>query len=174
MTRVSTTFRALLLVALTGVFAVTTVHAGQTIAYPSTDNAYFTVTAPDDWEFVPADEAGGFFNLNGPTGALISFRCVPGTGADVEDAIDETLGFVRETYNNVQVTDPQDTTLDGRPGFLMTGTGVDKATGGATKFLMAWAVMDNGNIAELWVAFDPNDKKGGSQAATIVGSFKGR
>jgi hypothetical protein len=56
----------------------------------------------------------------------------------------------------------------------MTGTGVNRQDGGPTKFAMAWSVMKNGNIVEIWAAVDADDQEGGQQAATIVKSFKGR
>ncbi len=47
-----------------------------TIAYPDKDNAVFTVTAPDSWEFAQGEGEGDYFTLTGPSGAVLSFRAI--------------------------------------------------------------------------------------------------
>ena len=39
-----------------------------TIAYPTTQKPAFLVDVPDKWDLEPAEEAGGFFSVTGPTG----------------------------------------------------------------------------------------------------------
>jgi hypothetical protein len=140
--------------------------SSQTIAYPSKDHAFFTVTAPGNWKLEPAEEEGGFFNLNAPTGGQVAFRSVPGTQDDLKDAIDETIQFVKDNFSDVQLEAPQRTP----DGMFMTGSGKDKSSGADTVFQMEWKVMKNGKIAEIWVAEGPDDDD--DQLEAVIKSLK--
>ena len=122
------------------------VSADQTIAYPTKEKPVFSITAPDDWELTPAQEAGDFFDVSGPTGAVLSFRAIPGTDEDLNDAIADSVEFLKENYKNVKVDTPKE---DGN-GAYATGSGLDKENGTETVFVMAWYVLENGKIAEHW------------------------
>src|SRR5437867_1626553 len=82
--------------------AATPAQAGTiTIMYPTKEKPAFAVTAPDNWKLTPADEEGDFFDLEGPTGATLSFRAISGTDKDMESAIADSIDYLKKTYNNV-------------------------------------------------------------------------
>jgi len=114
----------------------------------------------------PADEEGGFFNLNAPTGGQLAFRSVPGTEEDMKGAINETMQFVKDNYTNVEFKAPERTS----DGFYVTGSGQDKSDGADTVFQMEWRAMKNGHIAEIWVAEGPDDDD--KQVEAVLRSLK--
>ncbi len=149
-------------------------QASQTIMYPTTESPSFMITAPDDWKLDPADEEGGYFDLNGPTGAVLSFRTVEGTDEGMKNAIQECIDYLNETYNNVKLDKPVDHKVNGLEGFYAVGTGKDKEDGSNMVFGMAWYALKDGSIGEIWFACEATDKAGADQADKILNSFKAK
>lgn len=148
--------------------------AGETqiIAYPDADNPSFLIEVPGDWELEQAEEDGAFFHLNGPSGAVHSFRTIEGTQDSLEEAIKESLTEAGELFNNVEVGDPMDWTPDGLTGFYVIGNGVRKDDGTPVRIGMAWCALKDGNIVEMWFAADQDDEEGMEQANAIANSLK--
>ena len=123
-----------LLMSIVGLLLINGMQTSQaellTIAYPTIEDADFYIDVPDDWELEQAEEAGGYFHVTGPTGAMFSFRTIP--VEDEEEAIDElensinaAVEFLAENYYDLQLGDPVDDAISGCEGFYATGTGVD-------------------------------------------------
>lgn len=163
-----------ILAAVAVVAAVTTqAHAGtQTIYYPTQDNPAFSITAPDTWKLTPGESEGDYFDLDGPTGAVLSLRTIPGTEDDMKEAIQDSIKFLGENYTDVKIDDPKDHTMNGLKGFYTVGAGKGKADGGPTVFGMAWYALKNGQIGEVWFAASANDKDGADQADKILDTLK--
>jgi len=143
-----------------------------TIVYPTKDKPLFSVVAPKDWELNPAEEEGGFFDLNGPSGAVLSFRAIAGSEKDLDNAMKEAGTFLGENYKNVKLGDAKSVKIDGQPAIQLSGEGSDE-DGNKVVFDMVWTAMDNGHIAELWFVAEPGDKEGIAEAQAILNSFKG-
>src|SRR5688572_13666876 len=99
---------SLLLLLLLAAFAFAAPGArAETFAYPTSADADFLVDVPDDWEVEPAEEAGGFVNISGPTGVLVSLRSVEADEYTTDDVIAEASEFLRENYTDVQLAPVQ-------------------------------------------------------------------
>lgn len=142
------------------------------IYYPTSDAASFVITAPEEWELDPADEEGGYFDLSGPTGATFSFRTIDGQESSLLEAIEESIDYLANEYNEVELSDPKDWTPDGLEGFYATGQGVDKESGEEVVFGLGWCAMPDGSIAEMWFVTESTDKKGTSAAERIADSLR--
>lgn len=160
-------FAALSVLIASGVFA-----GDVTILYPSKDDPVFSVTAPEDWEMTPAEEEGDYFTLEGPTGAVLSFRAIPGTKEDLEDAVQDGMDYIKETYAKVQLGEAQPFS-GGVDGFRAAGTGAYKDDGTPCVFELGWFTLKSGHIAELWYEAESGDEEGAQQAKQIISSFKG-
>lgn len=142
-----------------------------TIAYPNKDHAVFTVTAPDSWEMEPAKEDGDYFTLTGPTDAVLSFRAIPGTKDDLEDAIKDGVQYIKDNYDDVKMGEAKE--MDGIDGFSASGTGKYKDDGSACMIEMKWFALRSGKIGEIWYEAGADDKEGMDQANAILSTFKG-
>ena len=167
--RRSSTAAATLALGLCATFA----HAEQTIYYPTTTQPAFSVAAPDDWELEPATEEGGFFNLNGPTGALLSFRTVEATKDDFSDAVNDTLEWVKQNYDKVKIDPATPAEENGLTGVQAVGTGFDKEDGHEVVFVMEWLRLKK-SVAEVWYCVDKGDTAGHEAATRIMESFRAR
>lgn len=150
-------------------FFSTQALASQTIFYPTKEHADFSVTVPDNWELKEAEGEGGFFDLNGPTGALVSMRTIPGTAEDVDDAVKETTEWLDKNYKDVQLSEPK-----GEKGksFKAGGTGKDKGDGHEVTFALAWVRLNDKTVIEVWACVDKGDEPGAKDALQILGSVK--
>jgi hypothetical protein len=151
-------------------------HADQTIYYPDQKSAAFSVVAPDDFKLDPATEPGGFFNLNGPTGAIASFRKIDVDNEDdFKDAINDTVEWLKQNYKNVNIQQPAAATFANAKGFKAGGTGNDKQDGTPVEFVMVWVDLKAGKgIGEMWVCYDKGDQKGMDAVIKIANSFQAR
>jgi len=149
----------------TGAFA-------RTLGYPSTEHASFLIDVPQDWEITPAENEGDYVTVTGPTGVVISLRTIAGSADDLKAAIDESSTFLKENYENVQITPPQASTQKGLKGFLQTGSGKDKQGGHEVGFAMAWYDLKDGKIGEVWYVVTKGDDPGRAAAGEVLGSFR--
>jgi len=144
----------------------------QTIVYPTTEAPSFLITAPEDWEMKQAEEAGDYFHLHGPTGAVFSFRTIEGSEGSMEKAIDEAMEELRSEYKDAELGEAQDWTPGGLKGFYTAGTAIDKQDDAKVRVGMGWAALEDGKIAEFWFVADMDDEKGISVAEKIANSLK--
>lgn len=144
----------------------------QQIAYPTADKPSFIITVPSDWEMTQAEKEGDFFHLDGPTGALFSFRTIEGTQESLDDAIKESLKDAAEMFDDLDMGTAEDFKPDGLQGFYATGKGKDKKDGTPVRIGMAWCALNDGTIAELWFVSDLDDTKGMNAASDIANSLK--
>lgn len=153
-------------------FVANSAFAGNTtIAYPDAKKPEFTVTAPDDWEMTPGEEEGDYFTLEGPSGAVLSLRAIPGTKEDLEAAIQDAVDYLKESYKDVKMGEA--TQMEGVDGFVAGGTGKDKEDGSALVFGFEWFALKDGHIAEVWFEAAADDKEGADAAKAILATFKG-
>jgi len=158
--------------------SVSTAWADQTIMYPTQENADFSVTVPDDWELTPAESKDDYFTVDGPTGASFSFRSLTAKSEkqakkNLEDAIQESLDYLKEHFKDVQLGDPKDDKVGGMEGFAAVGSGADKESGEPVAFVMGWYFNTNkGKIIEVWFETAPDDKEGAEQASKIMDTLK--
>lgn len=140
------------------------------IAYPTIEEASFIIETPSDWELTPAEEAGEYFHLEGPTGALFSFRTIDGDESALQEAIQDTLTDINELFTDVELGDAQDWTPAGLTGFYATGSGKDK-DGTGVRIGVAWVALNDGKIAQVWFVADNDDAKGMRVAEGIANSI---
>lgn len=143
-----------------------------TIAYPTAQKPSFMVDVPDQWQLEPAEEVGGFFTVTGPTGVVLSFRTI--SGEDMDAAIEESVGFIQENYDNVTIDPAKEAQQHGLSGAFATGKGKDKSTGKASVFAIAWFELKDKSIGEIWYAADASDKAGAQAAGKILDSFRAK
>ena len=141
------------------------------IAYPTSEAASFIIEVPSDWEMTPAEESGDFFHLDGPTGALFSFRTIKGSDDALQGAIESTMGHINRLFSGVEMSDAKDWTPGGLEGFYATGFGKDKK-GQEVQIGVAWCVLNDGKIAQMWFVTDAEDAKGIRAAEAIANSLK--
>lgn len=163
--------KSLLLLTTLVIATVFTARAeSKLIAYPTADEAKFTIEIPGDWEIEQAEQDGDFFHVKGPTGAVFAFRTIQGSEDSLADAIKDSLTEINERFTDVQMGDAQDWTPGGLAGFYATGTGKDSE--GPVTIGVAWADLKNGEIAEVWFVGDSTDKPGLKIAEDIANSLK--
>lgn len=158
------------LVLVSSVFAFAPLAIADEIAYPTVEDASFVITAPGDWKVVPADEEGDYFDLEGPTGAVFSFRTIKGSQESLDQAIEEVVEDLNKDYKDVKIGEPQDWTPNGLQGFYAVGDGKDED--GPVRFGIGWCVLADGKIAELWFVCDASDETGMEVAGKIANSLK--
>jgi hypothetical protein len=165
----SSTLSSLLLL-LVGLLAATAVPAG-TLGYPGMDNPSFLVDVPDDWEVTAGDGEGDFGHVNSDSGVYLAFRTLEGSADSGKAAMEETIVYVQENYQDVQLSEPKETSQAGMPAFLMDGTGKD-ADGADVIFRMAWIKLNDGLLAEIWFAALADDAEGIQAAAAALSSIR--
>ena len=150
--------------------ALTPLALADDIAYPTPDNASFVISAPSDWKVVPADEEGGYFDLEGPTGAVFSFRTIKGTQDSLNEAIQEVVEDLKKDYKDVELGEAQDWKPNGLEGFYAIGDAKDED--GPVRLGVGWCVLADGKIAELWFVCDAKDETGMEVAGKIANSLR--
>lgn len=146
--------------------------AETTIAYPSAEKPVFTVTAPDDWEFEAGTEDDPYCTLTkGDT--VLYFKTVEGTEEKLDEAIEETYEYVKETYPKAELPEAKETKIDGKHALAASGSGKD-TEGVLTHFGFAWVFVGKGHIAELWFESSESDEKLAAEAGKILKSFKAK
>lgn len=154
-------------------FAVVTLTAHaepQTIAYPTVDETSFVLQAPEGWELSPADEEGGYFHLEAPSGATLSFRTLEGNEDALQEAIKEMIADIKERYDDAEIGEAEDWNPHGLEGFYATATAKEK-DGTPVRIGMAWCALKDGKIAEVWFVSDLSDEDGMNAASAIVNSL---
>jgi len=143
----------------------------EKIAYPTADEASFVISAPKSWEMTAAEEAGDYFHLESPSGAVFSFRTIEGTEKSLNTAIEESVKDLSERFKDVELGEAEDWTPNKLTGLYAVGTGKDKEDGSALKFGIGWVALEDGKIAEMWFVADDADTKGIKQAEDIANSL---
>ena len=117
-----------------------------------------------------AEEEGDFFHLDGPTGAIFSFRTIEGSEGALEGAIQDTFQHSSGLFTDIEMGDAQDWTPDGLTGFYATGSGKDK-DGTVVRIGVAWCALNDGKIAQMWFVTDADDAPGMKAAEAIANSL---
>jgi len=141
-----------------------------TLYYPEQGNADFSVVVPGNWDLEQAEEEGGFFTVTGPTGVQLSFRTVETEEDDMQAAIEQSIEWLFENYQNVEMGDPEDIVQNGMEGFNMTGTARDGKRRVAV--VMAWLALKRSHLAEVIVVVDTNDRAGLNAADKVIKSLR--
>jgi hypothetical protein len=144
------------------------------IYYPDQRNADFSIDVPDNWELEQADEEGGFFTVTGPTGVQLSFRTIESDDDQIDAAIEQSVEWVFETYDKVELGDPEDIIQNGMKGFNMTGTARDRDSRDKVVIVMAWLALKRSHLAEVLVIVEPNDKRGLAAAERVIKTLRRR
>jgi hypothetical protein len=143
----------------------------QRIAYPTADHPSFVLEVPKSWKLEPAEEEGDFFQLEGPTGAIYSFRTIEGGKDSLNDAIDESIKEIGKQFKDVELGKAQDWKPGGLTGLYAIGDGKDKEDGTPVRFGVGWVALNDGKIAEMWFVSDADDEKGMNEASAIANSL---
>jgi hypothetical protein len=143
-----------------------------TLYYPTERGADFSVVVPGDWDLEQAEEEGGFFTVNGPTGAQLSFRTIETDDDDIDAAIKQSVEWVFANYSEVELGDPEDIVQNGMEGFNMTGTA--ESDGKPVVIVMAWLALKRSHLAEVMVIVDANDRKGLNAAERVIKTLRRR
>lgn len=164
-------FLFLLLAATAGVQA-----GSQTLHYPTQDESLFSIRAPADWKVSEIEEVGDFGTLESENGSILQFRALEleNEGAamkEIEDITDSTVEFLKKNYNDIELDDPKDITIEGRPGSQLAGAGKDK-DGNDVKFLSAIIALGPKSVAEVWAAVFGDEKADLAAAQDVLNSFK--
>ena len=150
--------------------AVASQARATVLGYPSTDHASFLVEVPSDWEIGPGEAEGDYVHVNSPSGVYLAFRTIPGSEDAIQQAIEESVAFLEENYQNVSVGEPVEAKQKGLEGFFMDGTGKDRTARPSPSAWPGWRSND-GHIGEIWFAAPASDKAGIAAAAKALGSF---
>lgn len=159
-----------LLLFLAGLLVVAAAPA-KTLGYPGMQNASFLVDLPDDWEVEPGETTGDYVHVNSDSGVYLAFRTIEATDTAMKEAIEASIEFLKENYQDVQVGDPVEVKQAGLDAFLMDGTGKD-SEGTGVVFRMAWIALKDGNIGEVWFAAPADDEDGINAAGAALSSFR--
>jgi hypothetical protein len=168
--------KVLPLVAICLLAGVATDAAAQpvTLYYPEQDNADFSVVVPGNWDLEQADEEGGFFTVTGPSGVDLSFRTVETEDSQMEAAIDQSIEWIFDNYDDVELGDPEDVVQSGMQGFSMAGTAKDRSSGRTKVIVMGWLALKRTHLAEVWIIVDAKDKTGLNAAEKVLKSLRRR
>jgi hypothetical protein len=168
------TLRPLALLAAALLAGTSLAQAETTIAYPTADDATFTIIVPDNWELSQAESEDDYFLITGPTNTELWFRAFPVKSEEelegaVEDAMTSGAEWLGEHYKGL---DFGDVAGDGMPFISLPGKGIEKESGEAVIFTIAFILMENGSMAEFWGIIPDGDAKGQKAAQAIVDSFE--
>jgi hypothetical protein len=131
------------LIACTLLLAVVPTFAAgkvQTLVYPTKDNASFFIDVPTDWKLTPAEEEGDYFHLDGPSGAVFSFRTLEGSETALTDSMKQCLTRANEKFKDLELGDAQDGKPSGLTGFYAVGTAKEK-DGNPVRIAFAWCAL---------------------------------
>lgn len=141
-----------------------------TLAYPSSDSPSFIIDHPSNWEMEPGENVGDYVTLTSPTGAVLQLRTIPGTEKAMNDAVQENVDYLGETFSNVEMGEPQE--LKGKlEGSVITGGGKD-ADDQDVGFAIYFIGLPDGRIAEIWYAVVKGDQASHKAAVEILNSFR--
>lgn len=143
----------------------------ETLAYPSADNASFIIDHPSSWEMEPGEEVGDYVTLNAPSGAVLQLRTIPGTEKAMDQAVQENVDYLGETFSNVEMGEPQELKHGKLEGSVITGSGKDEDDQDVG-FAIYFIALPDGKIAEIWYAVVKGDQEGHKAAVKILDSFR--
>jgi hypothetical protein len=158
-----------LLLPFVGLVAAPSAQAGV-LGYPDIDNARFLVDVPDDWSVEPGEADGDFVHVNSPDGVYLAFRTIPASWADVTGAMEDSVKFVNENYQDVELGETVEAAQAGLKGAYIDGIGKD-SEGTPVIIRMAWIRLD-GFVGEIWFAAFADDKAGIAAAGEALSSFR--
>ena len=153
-----------------GLTLTASAHA-DTLAYPSSDAASFMVDYPSSWEMTPGESTGDYLTLMSDGGTTLMLRTVAGEVAELEQTIKDSIVYIHENYQEVELSDPTDSTQQGLSGFYTAGTASEKELG-EVKLAMAWYALSDGTIGEIWFVAPKDDTDGINEAGAILDSFR--
>ena len=159
-----------LLLLLSGLLAFVTAQA-KTLGYPDVKNASFLVDLPDDWTVEPGESVGDYVHVNSESGVYLAFRTIEGNEDSMKEAIEQSIAFLQENYQEVQVGDAKQVKQAGQEAFLMDGNGKD-SEGDKVVFRMAWVALNDGHIGEVWFVAMADDEDGINAAGAALSSFR--
>jgi len=148
----------------------------KTLHYPTQDTTMFSIDAPAEWEVTEIQEVGEYGSLESENGSVLQFRAVECASEqeaikEIESIADSTPEFLQENYTDIQLGEPKDITIEGKPGSQLTGTGKDKE-GNAVEFLTAIVLLGPTTVAEVWAAVFPEGNNDLAAAQAVLQSFK--
>jgi hypothetical protein len=155
---------------LVGLLTAAVAPAG-TLGYPDMDNPSFLVDVPDDWEVTAGDGVGDYGHVNSDSGVYLAFRTLEASEDSMKGAMEETVAYLEENYQEVQLGEPKEDSQAGMPVFIVDGNGKD-ADGANVVFRMAYVKLKNGGLAEIWFAAFADDAEGIQAAAAALSSFR--
>lgn len=167
----STALAALITLSTAAAFADTT------IAYPTADAATFTINVPDDWELTPAEAEEDYFLVSSPSSVELWFRSMAISSGDeaaavVEEAMTSGAEWLGEHYKGVELGEPTEGEREGLPTISVPGKGVDKESGEAVVFTIAFLFLKDGTLVEFWGILPVGDDEGREAAQAILDSFE--
>lgn len=170
-----TLFSAIVATAFAGISSPA--FAEKLIAYPTVDEAVFTISVPDAWEFAQAEEADGFFMVASPSGTELWFAASPIESVDdleasIEAAVESGEEWLTEHYENLEFGDATEGERDGMPFVSMPARGVEKEGETAVVFTIAFIMTESGALVEFWSIVPVGDEAGQAAAQAIVNSFE--
>jgi hypothetical protein len=142
-----------------------------TLYYPEKGNADFSIVVPGNWDLEQADEEGGFFTVTGPSGVQLSFRTIETDEDEIDAAIDQSVQWVFDNYQDVEMGEPEDIVQNGMDGFNMTGTASDE-DGRKVAIVMAWLALKRSHLAEVMIIVDLKDKAGLGAAERVIKTLR--
>lgn len=145
-------------------------HA-ETLAYPNADAASFVIDYPGSWEMTPGESVGDYLTLISPNGVTLMLRTIPGESDDIQQAVKDSIEYVRENYTDVELADPKESEHRGLKGFYLNGTATDSDIG-SVRLGMAWYQLNDGTIGEIWFVGSSEDAEGIDEAAAILESLR--
>jgi len=109
--------------------------------------------------------------LTSPTGVSLQLRTIPGTDTAIDEAVEESEKFLKETFTNVELGDVKEIQAGGLSASLVLGTGTDSDKQ-SINFAIYLIALPDGTMADIWYAAFKGDTKGGTAAAEILNSFR--
>lgn len=143
----------------------------DTLAYPSSAAASFMVDYPSSWTMTPGETTGDYLTLMSDGGTTLMLRTVAGEAAGLEQTIKDSIEYVGENYQDIELSDPTDSTQKGLSGFYTAGTASEKEIG-EVRLAMAWYALQDGTIGEIWFVAPKDDTAGIDEAGAILDSFR--
>lgn len=146
-----------------------------TLYYPEQQGALFSIEAPDSWKVGTIDQVGDFGSVESDNGAILQFRAQTydtdaQANQEIDAIADSTTNFLKDNYTDIKLEDPQEVTINGRPGVQLAGTGKDM-DGNAVQFLSAMIFLGPTSIAEIWAAVLPEGNNDLDVATQVLNSF---
>jgi len=158
---------------LVSCLSIAPIMAESIICYPNPDEAVFTVTVPDNsWEFTPSEDEsvdGGYCTLEREN-TILYFRTVECSEDAIMDAIEDSVDYLSEEFDEVNIEDPSELTIQGYDALASSGTGLD-GDGYSWVFGFAWIFIDDQHIAEIWFESTQDEVANQRAASDILNTF---